>query len=158
MIPATQRRLLRPLTSFPRRQKAVINVKDKDVDHLRWALGSALFPPAKDPQRTSTYPTKDGLRFTGIDEATTIYQIKRVEKHKRLAFKVFGWDRDVSNHRLSKQHTDMLRVKPLLIEKAAKFHCTWVKDFNWLLYDQIKHEHSNTSANGVSMATPEKTS
>ena len=56
-----------------------------------------------------------------------------------LATNVFGWDKGVIVHQLSKQPHDIPRINLLLIEKAGKFHYTWVKNFNRLLYDQSKH-------------------
>ena len=71
-----------PLPSFLAKKKAIINVKNDDDNCLRWALKSALFPVAKDPQRTLKYPSdeKDGLDFNGIDSPTPVSQIKKVEK------------------------------------------------------------------------------
>ena len=118
-------------------KKAVVNVKNKDDHCLRWALRAALFPVAKDPQRPSKYPTDDFLDFSGIDSPTPISQIPRVEKQNGLAINVFGWDKGVIVHWLSNQPGP--RINLLLIEKGGKFHYTWVKDLNRLLYDQSKH-------------------
>ena len=112
----------------------MVNVKNGDDHCLRWALRSALFQAAKDPQRPAKYPTEDGLDFTGIEAPTPISQIGMVERQNNLAINVFGWDKGVIAHRLSKQPEDML-----LIEKAGKFHYTWIKNLNRLLYDQSKH-------------------
>ena len=48
-------------------------------------------------------------------------------------------DKGVIIHQLSKQPYDTPRINLLLIEKAGKFHYTWVKDLSRLLYDQSKH-------------------
>ena len=42
-------------------------------------------------------------------------------------------------HHISKQPEDIPRINLLLIEKAGKFHYTWIKNLNRLLYDQNKH-------------------
>ena len=39
---------------------------------------------------------------------------------------------------ISKQPQDMPRINLLLIEKAGKFHYTWIKDLSRLLHDQSK--------------------
>ena len=127
-----------PLPAAVNNKKAVVNVKNNDDHCLRWALRSALFPAAKDPQRPAKYPTKDGLDFTGIDTPTPISQISKVEKQNDLAINVFGWDGAcVIIYRLSERPAR--RINLLLIEKAGKFHYTWIKDLNRLLYDQSKH-------------------
>ena len=118
---------------------AVLNVKNKDDHCLRWSLRSALFPVAKDPQRPTKYPTKDGLNFTGIDAPTPVSQIPKVERQNNLAINVFGWEKGVIIHHISKQPGDMPRINLLLIENANKVHYTWVKNLNRLLYDQSKH-------------------
>ena len=128
-----------PLPKKLQDKKAVVNAKNGDDHCLRWALRSALFQAAKDPQRPAKYPTEDGLDFTGIEAPTPISQIGMVERQNNLAINVFGWDKGVIVHRLSKQPEDMPRTNLLLIEKAGKFHYTWIKNLNRLLYDQSKH-------------------
>ena len=128
-----------PLPPALKNKKAVVNVKNMDDHCLRWALRSALFQAAKDPHRPAKYPTADGLDFTGIDAPTPISQIGKVEHQNDLAINVFGWDKGVIVHRLSKQPEYMPRKNLLLIEEAGKFHYTWIKNLNRLLYDQSKH-------------------
>ena len=128
-----------PLPKKLQDKKAVVNVKNTDDHCLRWALRSALFQTAKDPQRPTKYPTADGLDFTGVDAPTPISQIGKVERQNDLAINVFGWDKGVIVHHVSKQPEDMPRTNMLLIEKADKFHYTWIKDLNRLRYDQNKH-------------------
>ena len=131
-----------PLPAAVENKKAVVNVKNNDDHCLRWVLRSALFPVAKDPQRPAKYSTNDDLNFTEIDAPTPISQISRIEKQNLLAINVFGWDNAracVIIHRLSDAALARTTVNMLLIEKAGKFHYTWIKDLNRLLYDQSKH-------------------
>ncbi|KAK3801763.1 hypothetical protein RRG08_043778 [Elysia crispata] len=128
-----------PLPKKLQDKKAVVNVKNMDYHCLRWALRSALFQAAENPHRPANYPTADGLDLTGIDAPTPISQIGKVERQNDLAINVFGWDKGVIVHHISKQPEDIPRINLLLIEKAGKFHYTWVKNLNRLLYDQNKH-------------------
>ena len=128
-----------PLPSELKSKKAVVNVKNKDDHCLRWALRSALFQAADHTDRPTKYPTADGLDFAGIDTPTPISQIGKVERQNDLALNVFGWDKGVIVHHISKQPEDIPRINLLLIEKAGKFHYTWIKNLNRLLYDQNKH-------------------
>ncbi|KAK3794857.1 hypothetical protein RRG08_001008 [Elysia crispata] len=128
-----------PLPPELKSKKAVVNVKNKDDHCLRWALRSALFQAAENPHRPAKYPTADGLDFAGIDAPTPISQIGKVERQNDLAINVFGWDKGVIVHHISKQPEDIPRINLLLIEKAGKFHYTWIKNLNRLLYDQNKH-------------------
>ena len=126
-----------------RLKKAVVNVKNKDDHCLRWALRSALFPARDHVDRPSKYPTDDGLSFEGIDAPTPISQNKRVEQQNNLKINIFGWDKGVIVHHISKQPEDMPRINLLLIEKAGKFHYTWIRDLNSLLHDQSKCSNHN---------------
>ena len=84
-----------PLPAAVRSKKAVINVKNRDDNFLRWALRVALAypPPPHHPERPRWNPTEDGLNFQGIGAPTPISQIPKVEKLNNLAINVFGWDR-----------------------------------------------------------------
>ena len=128
-----------PLPPALKNKKAVVNVKNMDDHCLRWALRSALFQAAENPHRPANYPTADGLDFTGVDAPTPISQIGKVEHQNDLAINVFGWDKGVIVHHVSKQPEDMHRTNLLLIQKAGTFHYTWIKNLNRLLYDQSKH-------------------
>ena len=111
-----------PLPPELKSKKAVVNVKNMDDHCLRWALRSALFQATENPHRPANYPTADGLDFTGIDAPTAISQIGKVERQNDLAINVFGWDKGVIVHNVSKQPEDMPRINLLLIQKADKFH------------------------------------
>ena len=66
-------------------------------------------------------------------------QNKQVERQNNLGLNVFGWDKGVTVHRLSKQHEVISRINLLLIENGSKSHETWLKDLNRLLCEQSKH-------------------
>lgn len=125
-------------------KSAIINVQNQDDHCLRWALRSALFPVGKNAQRTSNYPTNDGLNFQDISAPTPISQIIKVEKKNNLAINVFGWKGCVIVHQLSKQPPEIPRINIMLIEQEEEdglyVHYTWIKDLNRLLYDQTKHK------------------
>ena len=132
------------LPAVVKNKKAVVNVKNTDDRCLRWAIHSAMFPVANGEHnyRPTKYPEEDGLDFTGIDTPTPISQISKVEKQNDLAITVFGWDGAcVIIHRLSERACPAERINLLLIEKAGKFHYTWIKNLNRLLYEQSKHQH-----------------
>lgn len=129
-----------PLSPACAAKKAVVNVKNRDDHCLRWAIRAARAnpQPPHHPERVTWYPTEDDLDFTGIDAPTPLSQIGRVERQNALGINVFGWDSgEVIVHRLTKRVGPSVNL--LLIEKAGKFHYTWVKNLNRLLYDQTKH-------------------
>ena len=63
-------------------KKAILNIQNRDNECLRWALRAALFPAprGRNPIRPSSYPTEDGLNFTGIDFPTPVSPIDRLER------------------------------------------------------------------------------
>ena len=72
-------------------KKAILNIQNRDNQCLRWALRATLITPRGDMRRTSSYPTEDGLNFTGIDFPTPVSQIDRLERQNpNLAINVFG--------------------------------------------------------------------
>ena len=82
-----------PLPEKLKNKKAIINVKNRDNMCLRWAIRTHLFPARSNVDRTSSYPTNDGLNFEGIDFPTPVSQIIKLEKQNPgMAINVFGWD------------------------------------------------------------------
>ena len=128
-----------PLPAVVENKHAVINVNNTDDRCLEWTIIAAKFKVVKDPQRPTSYPNKGRPVSVGIDTPTPISQISKVEKQTDLAINVFGWDgARVIIYRLSERACASVH-NVLLIEKAGKFHYTWIKDLNRLLYDQSKH-------------------
>ena len=88
-------------------KRAILNIQNRDNQCLRWALRAALFPAprGRNPIRPSSYPTEDGLNFTGIDFPTPVSQIDRLERqNENLAINVFGWEKgQVVVHRISEK-------------------------------------------------------
>ena len=51
-----------PFAASLAKEKAVINVKSRDIEYFKWSLRAALFPPqdGKNRLRTRKYPVDDG--------------------------------------------------------------------------------------------------
>ena len=113
-----------PLPIEVQTKKVVINVKNKDYHCLRWAIRSALNLATHHVDRLGMYPALDNLNFKTIDAQSPISQIPKVEKQNNLAINVFGWEKVVIIHHLSKQPANMPRINLLLTEKAGKFDYT----------------------------------
>ena len=135
-----------PLPAALANKKAIINVKNKDNECLKWALRAALFPPkdGKDPQRPSKYPKNDGINYEGIDFPTPVKQIDKLEKQNpNLAINVFGWEKDtVIVYRISSKEKSVEKINLMLIESGEKQHYCWVKRESALLYDQSKNRNA----------------
>ena len=125
-------------------KKAILNIQNRDNQCLRWALRAALFTPRGDMRRTSSYPTEDGLDFTGIDFPTPVSQIDRLEKQNpNLAIKVFGWEKEqVIVHRLSEKGGEIPRINLMITKLGENTHYSYVKRLTALIYDQTRHNES----------------
>lgn len=81
-----------PLPKWLASKRAIVNVNNgKANDCIRWAIKSALFPVAKDPQRTSKYPNHDtdGLDFKGFKYPFKIKDIPELELRNNLALNLY---------------------------------------------------------------------
>ena len=127
-------------------KRAIINVQNTDNQCLRWALRAALFPPPHGVKvtRTSSYPTEDGLNFTGIDFPTPVSQIDRLERqNQNIAINVFGWENgQVVVHRLSEKGGEVPRINLMLTKQGENTHYSLAKRLSALLYDQNRHNES----------------
>ena len=82
-----------PLPKKLQSKKAIINVQNQENTCLRWALRAEQFPPFSGAKvtRTLSYPTVDGLNFTGIDFPTPVSQINKLESQDpNLVINLFG--------------------------------------------------------------------
>ena len=129
-----------PLPAKLANKKAIINVRNKDNECLKWALSAALFPVGKGPQRPSKYPVNDGINYTCIDFPTPVGKIDKLEAQNRnLAINVFGWENDeVILHRVSKKEANVPRINLMLTESGIIQHYCCVKSHNALLYKETK--------------------
>ena len=130
-----------PLPAKLANKKAIVNVKNKDNECLKWALRAALYPPEDGvhPERPSKYnPKNDWVNYEGIDFPTPLKQIDKLEKqNQNLAINVFGWEKDtVIVHRISEKEKSVKRINLMLIESGERQHYCWVKRVNALLFDK----------------------
>jgi len=135
-----------PLPEKLKNKKAIINIQNRDNQCLRWAILAALFPASRgtNPQRTSSYPTNDGLNFEGIDFPTPVSQIDKLERQNPdLAMNVFGWDKEqVIVHRISEQDGNIPRINLMITKQGDNTHYSYVKRLTALLFDQSKNSNS----------------
>ena len=127
-------------------KRAILNIQNRDNQCLRWAIRAALFPApiGRNPIRTSSYPTEDGLDFAGIDFPTPVSQIDRLERQNmNLAINVFGWENNRAIvHRISERGGEIPRINLMLIKQGENTHYSYVKRLSALLYDQNRHNES----------------
>ena len=110
-------------------KKAVLNIQNRDNECIRWAIRAALFPAprGRNPIRPSSYPTEDGLNFTGIDFPTPISQIGRLERQNpNLAINVFGWENGNVVHRISEKGGEIPRINLMMTTQGENTHYSYV--------------------------------
>ena len=125
-------------------KKAILNIQNRDNQCLRWAIRVALFSPRGDMRRTSSYPTEDGLDFTGIFQRQ-FHRLTgwRDRINPNLAINVFGWEKEqVIVHRLSEKDGEIPRINLLITKQGDNTHYSYVKRLTALLYDQNRHNES----------------
>ena len=130
-------------------KKAIINVKNKDQQCLKWALLSALHPVehGRNPDRVSKYKQYENeLNFAGVGFPVTLKDIPKVEKQNNLAINVFGYASVIHPLYLTKDHSASpinLLLTTEVKDGKTNSHYAWIKDFNRLCFDQNKH-HGKT--------------
>ena len=133
-----------PFPAKLKNKKAVLNIRNRDNECLRWAIRAALFPASigRNPTRTSSYPVEDGLNFAGIDFPTPVSQIDKLERQNpNLAINVFGWEGgNVIVHRISEKGGEIARINLMLTKQGENTHYSLVKRLSALLYDQSRHK------------------
>ena len=133
-------------------KNAIINVKNKDQECLRWALRSALVPAQNNLNNPYSYPKQDKLNMEGIDFPTPISQINNTERQSHIAVNVYGYERAVVPYHISGQPSEMPRINLLLLhDKKGNSHYCWIKHLSRLLFDQNKRKCKHTSATAVSV-------
>ena len=118
-----------PTPSKFRNKQAIINVKNKDDECLRWAIRAALFPAQRHGDRPGSYPRNDRLDFTGIDFLTPLSQISKIEKQNDLAITVFGW---------CKGKTVVVRVSEVEDPNTRRIHLMMLTNKHTTHYCYIK--------------------
>ena len=135
-----------PLPKKLQNKKAIINMQNRDNHCLGWALRAALFPAPRGAKvtRISSYPTEDGLNFTGIDFPMPVSQTDRLERQNlNLAINVFGWENGhVVVHRISEKGGEIPRINLMITKQGENTHYSFVKRLSALLFDRSKNSNS----------------
>ena len=124
-----------PTPSKLRNKQAIINVKNKDDECLRWAIRAALFPAQRNGDRPGSYPRDDGLDFTGIDFPTPLSQISKIEEQNNLAITVFGWceGKTVVVRVSEVEDPNTRRIHLMILTNKHTTHYCYIKSLSRLL-------------------------
>lgn len=128
-----------------RLKKAVINIKNADVQCLKWALLSALYPAANHLDLISSYSKNENkLKFDGISFPVKITDISKVERLNNISVNVFGLEYDIKSkcHKvIGPLHFSKSRkpkhINLLYITNGNNGHYCYIKNLSRLVSKQI---------------------
>ena len=110
------------------KKKALINMKNDDLQCFKWAIGRALNPVENNPQRITTQLREQAaeLNWDGCQFPMAVDKIKFFEaRNPQISVNVFGWNGCV------------FPLKVVREEKEFKSHFVLVKNFSRLVSSQI---------------------
>ena len=127
-----------PTPTKLRSKQAIINVKNRGDQCLRWALRAALFPAQVHVDRPGSYPVDDGLNFTGIDFPTPLHQISEIERLNNLAINAFGWRNNKTFIiRVSEvEDPNVRRINVMLLTDRNTTHYCYIKSLSRFLHSE----------------------
>lgn len=128
-------------------RKAIINVKNNDNECFKYAILSAIFPPAHNAHRVENYKKLEKkLNFDGINFPVGLKDLKKFEaQNPSISVNVYMWvesSENVRTLRLTKNvkqnHVHlMLLTEELKDSNTPKTHYCWIKNLSALLSKQI---------------------
>lgn len=133
-------------------KKAVINVKNNDIQCFQWAVLSALYPVDQNAERVTKYIShKNKLNFSNISFPVKLKDVHKFEKLNDISINVFGLEYD-SESRKNKV------IGPLHFTKCRKpthinllyitnvnnniNHYCYIKNLSRLVSNQINDHHA----------------
>ena len=144
-----------------KKKKAVVNMKNNDSCCFKWAVGRALNPVPKDPQRIDKNLRRkcEDLNFDGITFPVSLKDIDKFEKNNpEISVNVFGWEKHQTIPLRISGSSGSLPVDLMLITKsksapdvAGKFnvqrlgHYCWISNLSRLLSFQVKRRNGRVS-------------
>ncbi len=124
-------------------KRAIINIKNEDLECFRWALLSAIFPVTNHPERVTHYVKyTDALDFSGIPFPVDLHDVPLIEERNNLSINVWGYtdDEGLSLLKCTNQRDDPDAViHILMLRKGDNVHYCWIKRIDFLLYGQNSH-------------------
>ncbi|CAH0547044.1 unnamed protein product [Brassicogethes aeneus] len=135
-----------------KKKEACINIKNNDEACFAWAVTSALYPAAKNSDRTAAYPHYTSvLKLRGIQWPMTMKQIPSFEKQNGLSINVYILEKEKSKFTVlptyltknnKDRHVNLLLIQDSYDEDApTKHHFLWIKNMSRLLSSQLSKEY-----------------
>ena len=130
-------------------KKAIINVKNNDVQCFKWAVLSALYPVTKNSDRVSSYiHNQNKLKFEKISFPVKLKDIHKFEEFNNLSINVFGLEYNAESrcNRLIgplyfTKRRKLTHINLLYINSGSRGHYCYIKCLSKLLHKQINRTH-----------------
>ena len=119
--------------------KDLINIKNKDNECFKWCHIRFTNPQDKHPERIKKQDKKIAktLDYRGINFPMKAGDYEIIEERFNINMNVFGYENRVFPWYVSKKSNEQV-LNVLLISTEEKSHYVFIKDFNRLMYSQIK--------------------
>ena len=119
--------------------KGLINIKNKHNECFKWCHIRFLNYTNSHPERIKKEDKKiaETLDYRGISFAMKARDYEIVEERFNINVNVFGYENRVFSLYVSKKSNEQ-ELNVLLISNEEKSHYVFIKDFNRLMYSQIK--------------------
>ena len=124
--------------------KGSINLKIKDIKCFKWRHVRFINPQSKNSDRINKQDKKiaETLDYRGINFPMKARDYKIVEEGFNINVNVFGYVNKVFPLYVSKKSNEQ-ELTVLLISNEEKSHYVFIKDFNRLMYSEVKTKNQH---------------
>ena len=124
--------------------KGLINLKNKDIECFKWCHVRLLNPQNKYSDRINKQDKKiaETLDYRGINFPMKARDYEIVEERFNINVNVFGYENKVFPLYVSKKSNEQV-LNVLLISNEEKSHYVFIKDFNRLMYSEVKTKNQH---------------
>ena len=125
-------------------KKSLINIKDKDIECFKWCHIRFINPTNSHPERINKQDKKIAptLDYRGINFPMKAHDYEIIEERFNINVNVFGYENKVFPLYVSKKSNEQV-LNVLLISNEEKSHYVFIKDFNRLMYSEVKTKNQH---------------
>ena len=125
-------------------KKGLINIKNKNIECFKWCHIRFINPTNSHPERINKQDKKiaSTLDHRGINFPMKARDYEIVEERFNINVNVFGYENKVFPLYVSKKSNEQV-LNVLLISNEEKSHYVFIKDFNRLMYSEVKTKNQH---------------
>ena len=115
------------------------HLKNRDDEGFKWCHIRFINPTNSHPERINKQDKKiaSTLDYSGINFPMKARDYEIVEERFNINVNVFGYENRVFSLYVSKKSNEQV-LNVLLISNDGKYHYVYIKDFNRLMYSEVK--------------------